>query len=474
MSFARLVLSTSSLEEMPFSTPSMLPPRYAIIPLVQHFLDNIYVLYPFLSETKLFASIDVLYLENGRHASSTDHWTVRLVLAIALASLSRRRGDAQYEEAIGHAVAALAWAERVLQPGSVIGIQAILLLVLYAMLDHRHFNSWYLIGVASRAMVDLGLHQESAEASQLKTAEAQTRRRVYHSVYILDRSIQRIKFNQRFVRLTLNRTISIAHLRAFSFTDDSANVAFLNSQSPFPSISAGSDEQEQLFLRSLDPAVQLLRLCQIQSAAYQTLFKSSRTKLQEPWQVMNSHLHEMHLWVTKIPNTIRQPMKKLFRSKFLYDSILVLTPPGLTCNPNAYGRALLFSYAIEYAEIMSSISGDLEKFAFYNSHDLLRASQIAERFLTVLKEQPSRLLDQGMPEAPPSSYGIPPPLPLPNWGLDELLSKAATCLSNLEKALGFLGTRYDNSEPLRLYRLNSQGVMQMLNSRREQQNQTTR
>lgn len=189
MSFARLVLSTSSLEEMPIFSPRIMPPRYAIIPLVQHFLDNIYVLYPFLSETKLFASIGVLYLEEGRHATATDHWTVRLVLAIALISLSRRRGDAQYEEAIGHAVAALKWAETVLQPGSIVGIQAILLLVLYAMLDHHHFNSWYLIGVASRAMVDLGLHQESVEASQLKTAEAQTRRRVYHSVYILDRSV---------------------------------------------------------------------------------------------------------------------------------------------------------------------------------------------------------------------------------------------------------------------------------------------
>ena len=186
MSFARLVLSTSSVEPMPQFTINELPPRYAITPLIQHYLGNIYVLYPFLSETKLFASLDVLYQDGGRSAKPTDRWTVRLVLAVALASLSRRRGDAQYKDSVYHAVAALESIEVVIQPGSIAGVQAILLLVLYAMLDPHHFKSWYLIGVASRAMVDLGLHQDCTEVQMLST-EADLRRRVYHSVYTLDR-----------------------------------------------------------------------------------------------------------------------------------------------------------------------------------------------------------------------------------------------------------------------------------------------
>lgn len=187
MSFARLVLSTSAVEAMPKFKSAALLPQNAIISLVGHYVDNFYIFYPFLSETKIFASIEALHHERGDCASSIDRWTVCFVLAIALASQSRQRGDLQYQKAVYHAGMALECAETVLQPGSIVGVQSILLLVLYATLDPYHFNSWYLIGVASRAMVDLGLHQELRSPKQVSTSEADMRRRVFHSVYILDR-----------------------------------------------------------------------------------------------------------------------------------------------------------------------------------------------------------------------------------------------------------------------------------------------
>ena len=173
-------------------------PQNAITSLVEHYIENIYVFYPFLSETKIFASIDALYHERGDYASSVDRWTVGFVLAIALASQSRQRADQHYQKAVYHASMALECAEIVLQPGSMVGVQSILLLVLYATLDPYHFNSWYLIGVASRAMVDLGLHQELTSPKQLPSAEADMRRRIFHSVYILDRSgIDQCLFSRR-------------------------------------------------------------------------------------------------------------------------------------------------------------------------------------------------------------------------------------------------------------------------------------
>lgn len=187
MSFARLVLSTSAVETMPKYMSTALLSQNAITSLVKNYVENIYIFYPFLSETKIFASIDALHHERGDYASSVDRWTVGFVLAIALASQSRQRGDLQYQKAVYHASMALECAETVLQPGSMVGVQSILLLVLYATLDPYHFNSWYLIGVASRAMVDLGLHQELISPKQVPSSEADMRRRVFHSVYILDR-----------------------------------------------------------------------------------------------------------------------------------------------------------------------------------------------------------------------------------------------------------------------------------------------
>ena len=189
MSFARLVLSTSSVLDMPKYVNNVLPQRYEITPLVNHYMENIHTLYPFLSEAKLFQSIDAVYQDNGRHALPIDRWTVRLVLATAIASLSRQRDDPRYQDAVRHAAAALEEIEAVVHPGSVVGIQAILQLVLYAMLDPGHFNSWYLIGLASRVMVDIGLHQDPPEELRLKQPEFDMRLRVYDCVYALDRSV---------------------------------------------------------------------------------------------------------------------------------------------------------------------------------------------------------------------------------------------------------------------------------------------
>ena len=189
MSFARLVLSTSSVLDMPKYVNNVLPQRYEITPLVNHYMENIHTLYPFLSEAKLFQSIDAVYQDSGRHALPIDRWTVRLVLATAIASLSRQRDDPSYQDAVSHAAAALEEIEAVVHPGSVVGIQAILQLVLYAMLDPGHFNSWYLIGLASRVMVDIGLHQDPPEELRLKQPEFDMRLRVYDCVYALDRSV---------------------------------------------------------------------------------------------------------------------------------------------------------------------------------------------------------------------------------------------------------------------------------------------
>lgn len=191
MSFARLVFSTSSLEPMPKARDKTLPAKHIVVPLIQYFLSNIFALYPFLSESAIFAALDA-QRDGGIYATPVDHWTIRMVIAISLASLSRKRGDERYLDAVMHAAEAFKHVEKVLQPGSINGIQVLLLLVLYAMLDPHHFNSWYLIGIASRVMVDLGLHQDPHNELPAQKSQIETRRCVYHSVYALDRYFQAV------------------------------------------------------------------------------------------------------------------------------------------------------------------------------------------------------------------------------------------------------------------------------------------
>lgn len=186
MSYARLILSASSKEALPMGLTKALPPRYAATPLIQHYLNNIFSLLPILDEASLYACVDAVY-HTEDDATAFDHWIVRMVLAISCLAQSEQRGDTLYSDAVGHLNAALEHAEDVLHPGFISSIQALLLLVEYAMMDPHHFDSWTLIGAASRAMVDLGIHQDPSRSTSINRAKLEIRRRVYWCVYALDR-----------------------------------------------------------------------------------------------------------------------------------------------------------------------------------------------------------------------------------------------------------------------------------------------
>lgn len=189
MSYARLILSASSKEPMPSGLTKALPPRFAATPLIHQYVNNIFTLLPIFEEATLFACVDAVYhLDNV--AAPFDHWVVRMVLAIACLSQSEQRGDTSYSDAVGHANAALEHAEKVLHPGFISSIQALILLMIYATMDPHHFDSWTLIGAASRAMVDLGIHQDPSRSTPMSRTKLEVRRRVYWCVYSLDRYVR--------------------------------------------------------------------------------------------------------------------------------------------------------------------------------------------------------------------------------------------------------------------------------------------
>lgn len=117
-----------------------MPPRSTLIPLSQVYLGNVYVLYPFLSEFAILASLDA-YRDGGVHATPMDDWTMRMVTAMSLAPLSKNQkikkikkikkkkkpGHERDLDAVVHAAEASTFVENVIQPGLIFGIHALLL-----------------------------------------------------------------------------------------------------------------------------------------------------------------------------------------------------------------------------------------------------------------------------------------------------------------------------------------------------------
>ena len=418
ISFSKLLLSAATKSPLPQHEVGQLSPRQTITPLLQNYLENIYVLLPFFSETDFMSALSRVYHEASiaLPVAPSDFWYVRLVLAISAASQSQQNGDPNHQLALHHVGAAMDFAEYVLHPGSMAGVQALLLLAQYALLDPEHFDSWYLIGMASRLVVDLGLHCEpNAEAKMSKSA-LDLRRRIFYCTYAMDRHV------------------SMSVDLAFSFTDDSAPNVLL------PTLATDLERQSpsQLFMRSLKPSLFLFDIRRVQSAFYQTSRWSShaRWSVSEAADYTNSVLKDVQAWHSSIPFTLSQKHLILFNLESLYSQLLVVAPNQRrhVSTMSEHHQGLVFEYSCRYAQQMQPLTQNISWHAFWTFADARRAQYIGRQFLCVMWANFDQLLrSQHIMSGISTSSTITP--------LDNCM-RAIACLKNIADILDFASRRW--------------------------------
>ena len=254
---------------------------------------------------------------------------------------------------------------------------------------------------------------------------------------------------------TSPRSISLVHIRAFSFTDDSASITR-------PRQRVGSQETPRVFFDGLNHAVHLSHLRQIESQAYQKLFQSSRPAREELWPIISNSIKDMHRLSDELPDEIEGPVKRILRCQTLYSSILILSPPDLDDDITDYGKFLIFEYAVEYAEAMSSVASDAEQFAFYTSLDMLRASFVVKRLLALFLSDFALLFGSNTSRPPPH---VPWPAGAPiiqRRTVGEMLSKALNCLNLCNKTLESLELKFGYTDTLQEFRAQLSDVRRRL------------
>ncbi|KAH8724838.1 fungal-specific transcription factor domain-containing protein [Phaeosphaeriaceae sp. PMI808] len=442
MSYARLIRSASTKEPLPSGLTKSLPPRYAANPLIQHYLNNIFTLLPVFEEANLYSAVDAVY-QQGDASTPWDRWTVRMVLAIASLAQSESRGDTFYLDAVGHVDAALENAEEVLHPGYISSIQALILWTTYATMDPHHFDSWTLIGAASRAMVDLGIHQDPSKNVAISRAKLEIRRRVYWCVYSLDRST------------------SLVQTRAFSFSDEATNVAF-----PFH-VNAGSPKyaspQSQVFQQSFDAALDLIKIREIQSEWYMDLFQSGREPWQDPYPYIWKQYLRMSDWFQDMSQSTLPAVRLFFELELLYSYVYILSPSPRIPHIHEYAQRLIFEHCIAYAanllSILSKPSNTTKPpVTFY---DAMRAYMTGRQFVDVLSRNMDVILDPRAPTPPvlpppqlesedplaPPSQISPPPFPSPllpegHMAPSDPTTRAITAIQDFTNVLSNFGLRF--------------------------------
>ncbi|RMZ83970.1 hypothetical protein DV737_g1331, partial [Chaetothyriales sp. CBS 132003] len=419
MSFAKLVRTMAIKTDLDVIGRTKLPPRYAIIQSINRYLHRIYVLLPFFSETDLMSSVSKVYQDASSSVpvAPFDFWCARMVLAISKASLSQAKGDPYDREAVQHVAAAMDLSNYVIQPGSMVGIQALLLLAQYALLDPATFDSWYLVGMASRLLVDLGLHCEPGLETKFTKQELQMRRRIFHSTYALD-------------RLT-----SMALAYPFSFTDDSAPGV------PLPTEVDDNQAQSHLFLRSITPSLYLFDIRRIQSAFYQTTKYSSRP----PWTAsqasdyISSVSNDIHSWYASVPLSLPQEQLLYFNLERLYTLILVNAPSVKVpmANMTELSKALVFEYCIQFASLLGPVLHNRDIHPVLTYPDILRARWVGRHFLEVMWSDFDRLLKTQHVTAGSTSANASP---------QDNCNRAISCVQQITDILRWAARRWDLPE----------------------------
>jgi len=367
MSFAKMLMAISLKQDLPGFTDATLPPRYSISKLTNHYFDSAHVLLPFVSETDFLGSVSRVYQDPSTNAASTyDVWCFRLVLAISSASLCQYRGDEHYNAAIYHISLAMDVVEHVIHPGSIAGIQALLFLVQYSLVDPEHFDSWYLVGMAARLVIDLGLHCEPAAETKVSKHMLDLRRRVFYCTYALD------------------RLISMALDLPFSFTDDSAPNVLL------PTLATDQEAQSptQLFLRSVRPSLFLFDIRRVQSAFYQRTRRSSRIvwTMDVASSYASSTLEDVRAWHSTLPSSFSDKHLQAFHLEFLYSQVLALSPNEVIPSSSIRDshKVMLFHCAIQFSERLQNMLRNQELQACLYYTDFCRARYVSRQFQNIL------------------------------------------------------------------------------------------
>ena len=455
MSFAKLLVAAATRKDLPLTESRALPPRYAITPLIEQYLENVYVLFPFFSETEFMGSLSRVYQESSPSSmampvDALDVWYVRLVLSIAYASTSQKRGDDNDQAALQHISAAMELSGYVLRPGSITGVQALLLLVQYALVDPEHFDSWYLVGMAARLVVDLGLHCEPSAETKISKDAVDMRRRIFHCTYALD------------------RVISMALDRAFSFSDDSAPDV------PLPTLAIETEpgSPSQLFLHSVRPSLFLFDIRRVQSAFYQTTRWSSRSQwpLTTAATYASSVCNDIHAWYATIPTTLSQRHLVFFNLERLYGLILVVSAnqkvPATSMTD--LNKELVFEYSAQFADQLQPVTQDVSWHAFLTYPDICRAKYVGKQFLDVMWSDFDGLLktahifsDMSSTSSTPASSSSTP-APLGNC------QRAITFLRKITEILDFARRRWAISTIREKFEQESAVMLARLQSRQQE------
>ncbi|KAL4746724.1 hypothetical protein BDW72DRAFT_210206 [Aspergillus terricola var. indicus] len=171
------------------NTPEAMPAqKQSTIELTTKYFQTVHLLYPFLHEETHMDAINWVYTCQDKNPLET--FQVYMVLAIASLNLSRQCKVRLPVE--GYYASAMKHIDYVCNHGSVMSLQCLLLLMVYALYNPScNINIWNLNYQCLASVIDLGLQRDVRASSSLQISmiDQEMRTRIFWVVYTFDRTV---------------------------------------------------------------------------------------------------------------------------------------------------------------------------------------------------------------------------------------------------------------------------------------------
>lgn len=179
-------LASEAFQVPPAQLPSSL--EHAV-QLSKAYWDTIHCQYPILHQPTHTKLIEHVY--SSETLSPVIAFQVYMVLAISATILSRRLKLPLYAE--GYCTTAMSHFNKISIEGSLEGLQCLLLLQMYGMINpSMGLNLWYLNYQCIASVLDLGLQRDVRAGGNLSILTQEMRTRLFWVVYSLDRTLATI------------------------------------------------------------------------------------------------------------------------------------------------------------------------------------------------------------------------------------------------------------------------------------------
>jgi hypothetical protein len=297
--------------------------------ILDTYFTRVHLRYPFLDRAEILERHASRFQQNN--SSPQDQYaTFKIYMIYAVgATMLKLTEQYDYTAPENFFMTALQYISAARESHSVHNIEAMTLLVLYNLRSPSNSGIWYMIGLAIRTCIDLGLHRE-AYYGNLTPYEGQLRRRLFWTVYFLERVIA----------VSLGRPYSIADrdidvtmpLEIDDTVRDDGLIARTLAVSPSPTFQMSRPSS------NITLAIQCFRLKRLESHIQGTIYRVDKP-ISSLIAKINPILKMLEDWHRALPPS--SPYETDYLGMHYYKAVRLLLQPFLTILPPSDRRIAL-------------------------------------------------------------------------------------------------------------------------------------